>query len=281
MANRTDPHRPGSIVPADYDFVMWYALSSSYMGFPMPPLNIDLWLKLSHEPGFKRAEHGGLGKCSVCGSHFNEGEVWKHRPTGEHIHVGHICAEKYELMADWSEAELALGNRKKAAAVEVEKAQRAEARGKFLAKHPALLAEALDKGEHAIIADIRERFMRWADMSDKQVALVMKLYGEQLNPPAAEVHVPAPVSDKRVTFTGTIVGAKLVEGNFGTQCKVTVKVQEAGGTWLAYGTCPAAIVPMGDLADLKGKQATITAKLAPGRDPHFVFMNRPSGKLVA
>lgn len=282
-STRTDPHRPGAIVPADYRPVTWYLLAGGG-AFPMPPINLESVIRLQ-ESGAKFAAHGGIGKCSVCGAIFNEGQVWRHEPTGEHIHVGFQCAMKYGMMADWSEAELARDRREAAKAVEIEKAAKARKRDAFLAKHPGL-AEALQV-EHRIIADIRERFIRWCEMSDKQVALVMKLADEVRNPTPKpeEKHIPAPTG--RVTFVGTVVSTKVSDGAFGEQYKMVVKVTTEAGSWLAWMTVPAALldsVPAGEqgrLQALRGRKVQVTAALSPGRDAHFAFGKRPLGLLAA
>jgi hypothetical protein len=152
-----------------------------------------------------------------------------------------------------------------------------ELRTAFLAKHPGL-AEAFET-DHEIIRDIKARFVQWCELSAAQVALVFKLAKEASEPKPVEVNVPAPVSDKRVTFVGTVVSVKLHEGQYGETLKATVKVQTPEGVWLAWGTLPAGCFTGNGSA--KGCTVEITAKLVAGRDPHFVFMKRPHGQVIA
>ncbi len=135
--NRSDPHRPGAIVPADYEYVFSYNLATSEGGWPIPSLGINCELDRryirknddgtetvvngSHDAdglccvvgmrgrGHKFFDGSGAGKCSVCGTCYIYGDVWRHVPTGEHIHLGHTCAAKYSMLADRSEWELANG----------------------------------------------------------------------------------------------------------------------------------------------------------------------------
>ena len=97
---RTDLHRPGAIVPAHYVYVLSYSLPTFENGWPIPAINVDLILKLKQEPNAIFAKTGGVGKCSVCGAHFIYGDLWRHTFSGEYIHLGHDCADKYSLLKE-------------------------------------------------------------------------------------------------------------------------------------------------------------------------------------
>jgi hypothetical protein len=304
-SRRTDVHRPGAIVPANYEQVTTYSLATMEAGWPVPSIGItcELDRRVVDADGkiVRNGEHdahgecctvaihakahaagvrvfGCPGKCGVCGAAFIYGSVWKHIPTGEYVHLGHDCADKYELLVDASAWELANGRVRAAAARECAKARNAEERAAFLAKHEGL-AEALQV-EHHIIADIAARFQSAHTLSEKQVALVLKLAHEVKNPKPAETHVPAPTG--KTTFTGEIVSVKTVESQYGLATKVTVKVTTDAGVWLAWGTCPAKLFfdEEGRAIELRGRKAEFTATLEAGREPHFVFMKRPRAKLV-
>jgi hypothetical protein len=271
---RIDPHRPGAIVPADYEYVCSYVFGAD----GMPPIGMQEVAKAreKHEI-FKHPSWGfGLGKCSVCGAHFNYGDLWLHVGTDELITLGHDCADKYEMMADRSAYELAVGNAKAARAVAIEKAMHAEAIKAFCDKWPGLEAALLC--EHNIVKDIGARLQKWGSISDKQVALVLKLADEAANPKPAEAHVPAP--EGKVTFQGVCVSLKSKETEWGTQMKITVKVTTPEGSWLAWGTCPASILDERAGADLRGSVVEITATLKRGADAHFALMSRPKGRVI-
>lgn len=283
MVTRNDPHRPGAIIPSDYEYVLWYALS----GGEWLPSSININCEMptlagvsgKHNPaggcciialrasGVKFADHGGTGGCTVCGTGYTYGEIWKHRPTSEYIHIGHICAEKYGLLVDRSAIELERERRSKAKASYLLAEQNRARKVAFLARFPGL-EEAL-KAEHSIIRDIAAKMNRY-ELSEKQVALVFKLADEVKNPAPPEKHVSAP--EGRVTVRGKIVSVKSVEGPYGTSIKMVVKVETPEGSWLVWTTAPSAILG----TEIKGHEVEFTATLTRGRDEFFAFGKRPT-----
>lgn len=297
---RNDLHRVGAIVPAHYRYVMSYALSSGdrqsvNLDCEAPaydPVTLETRKPGKHGAGpcclmnikrnlaTKWADHGTTGRCTVCGAQFVYGDVWMHEPTGEHIHIGHECAEKYQLLTDRSEFELLVGRAKDAAARVVQAKKNAEERAAFLAEHPGLVDALTFK--HRIIEDIAEKFKTYRRLSDAQIALVYKIIEEEKNPKPAEVHVPAPSG--RQTFRATIVSIK-EHGDrysrFGASWKMTVKVATGEGVWLGWGTVPTMHGPDGAfLFPVKGDELEVTATLEAGREAHFAFMKRPKAKIV-
>lgn len=118
--------------------------------------------------------------------------------------------------------------------VKVSRQSRANAaRLAFLDAHPGL--EAALACQHRIVQDIAERFAKWGSISDKQVALVLKLAAEA-NAPKPEV-APEIVADAptgRVTFRGTVVCQKVYDSDFGPGCtKILVRVEAPNGVWKA------------------------------------------------
>lgn len=305
---RTDAHRPSAIVPADYDYVLSFSLATTDDGWPVPAININCETRISaiahnadgsvtvtqrqHRAdgrccviGIK--QHGGVfatdagpGRCSVCGTHYVYGDVWFHRPTQEYICLGHDCADKYSLLADRSEWEMENLRTRDGLAKELARKQNDEERAAFLAKHPGL-SEALEC-QHNIVRDIAQKFITYRALSEKQIALVFKLANEAATPKPAEQHVAAPTG--KTTFRGTVVSAKSQESQYGTSIKITVKVSTPEGTWLAWGTAPSAILNSFEGYDyaavLRGCEVEITATLEAGKEPHFVFMKRPRGKVT-
>lgn len=312
-APRTDSHRKGAIVPADYKHVISYARASMYGGMPIPSDAINCAMDLAvitrdaagntvavtpgQHDGSGRccvhelrrtqrfSEFGGLGKCSVCGAQFVYGDVWQHTPSGEMIHVGHDCAAKYDLLVDRSAYELALDRRRDATAVELTRVRNEAMRAEFLAAHPGL-AEALAL-DHYILADMAKRFVQYRALSDKQVALAFKIADEIKNPKPAEAHVAAPVSDQRITVRGTVVGLKVQETQYGSTLRMTVKVATPEGSWLAWGTCPNAIAVQQTAEGLRlpisrGDEVEFSAMLRAGNEDYFSFFSRPTkARLIA
>lgn len=312
MTKRNDIHRPGAIIPADYEYVLSYNGATTDGGWPVPSFRINCQLdrRLVDPKSFatiKEGEHdadgmccivgmrniaqvrfvatGGTNQCSVCSTFFVYGDVWRHVPTGEYIHIGHNCADKYELLVDRSAYELAEGRHRAASARQIVAERNGQERREFLDANPGL-EDAL-KTEHSIVQDIAYRFQERRELSPKQVALVMKLAHEAKNPKAAEKHVKAP--EGKQTFRGRIVSVKTQEGfRGGVDFKMLVKVTTPEGVWLAWGTAPRALLDetvnhKGALrgAEALGTEVEITATLKPGREPHFAIMQRPRGKVVA
>lgn len=302
MAKRTDPHRPGAIIPADYEYALSFNLATTDGGWPIPSFGINCELDRRHEVdgkivngkhdpdgrcctiglravgGHRHALGGGPGRCTVCGAHYIYGDAWIHVPTGEIVFLGHDCAAKYSMLADRSAHELALGRLRQAAAVQLLKAQKAEARADFLAAHPGL-AEALE-GDNAFLRDLKAKFTEYTELSDKQVAAALRVFAESKAPREEEKKVPAPTG--KTTFRGLVVSSKAHDTDYGTTIRVTVKVTTPDGVWLAWGTCPAAILDEClSRGGVKGAEVEITTTLEAGREPHFVFMKRPRGKFIA
>lgn len=268
---RTDVHRPGAIIPANYEDWRYYSLPSMRDGYPMPAMHVDCAAPRAtfdakgqitgyvtpvcpdsgrccvesverHARRDGRPIFGSRGKCGVCGACFIHGTMFRHNLDGAMVHMGHDCADKYAMMFDLSAFEMERGRMEKAAAVQITRAKKERERADFLAKHPGL-EDAL-KVEHRIIADIAARFVEFCTLSDKQVALVFKLADEVGNPRPAkpeEKHIPAPTG--RQDFIGEIVSFKLGEDyGFGAQWKCTIKVTTEAGTWLAWGSLSASLL---------------------------------------
>lgn len=271
-AQRTDAHRPGIIVPANYEYQICYSLPR---GAFVPAINVDCtmpvpsawnehgtpisWItptcpdngrccvRSAHRAAGRRGVEifGHAGKCGVCGACYSYGVVFLHEPTGALVHMGHDCADKYEAMYDLSAWELRNKRAEKAAAVQIERTRRTEARAAFLGSH-AGLAEDLELGDdrgtggRAILADMARRFTQFCSLSEKQVAFARRLADEIRNPPPPkpeELRAVAPTG-KGVEFEGDVVSAKIHEGEWGSAWKVTLKVETESGSWLAYGTVP-------------------------------------------
>lgn len=300
--NRTDPHRAGAIVPENYDYVLSYNCGSVQDGAPLPSfgVNCELDRKTEHAIGqhnpdgrccviglmhvarVRFSDHGHTGKCTICGAVYVHGDIWMHRPTGEHIHVGHTCSDKYSMLADRGDFDAALAShRQRTAAARLAVENRAE-RDAFLAEH-AGLAEALET-DHEIVKDIAARFRQYRSLTEKQIALVMKLAAESANPLPVERNIPAPTG--KTTVRGRVVSVKSQETAYGMTMRMTVKVTTDDGTWLCWGTCPESILAVGrdhigDAARdastwLRGRDVEFTATLKPGRDAHFAIFSRPT-----
>ena len=317
QTKRNDLHRVGAIIPTDYTYVLTYNKQTMVDGDTVPAFGINCQLdrrSYGGPPAYELlsagehdadgrccvvglmniarvlfAEHGGTGKCTICGAAFVYGDVWRHNPTGEHIHVGHTCAEKYNMLAERGSFDARRESFVRRTAAHRLAEKNREERALFLIQHPGL-AEALLVA-HPIVKDIHDRFIQYRALSDKQIALVRRI-ADQVNNPVPKVeekNVPAPIG--RTTVIGKIVSLKLHDGDFGPSMKMTVKVTTDAGTWLAWGTCPESILEEGRkfiaaacvyateataAIALRGAEVQFDAALKPGREAHFALLSRPT-----
>ena len=266
---RTDCHRPGAIVPADYTYMLSYLMPGSE---PFDSYGIQEARALCESIQWGRNDRkmfGHMGKCGVCGAHYREGQVWLHIPTNDLLHIGHDCADKYELLANDPDFNTALEmiKIKRKAMIQAEHNRRI--RQAFFDANPGI-EEAL-QGEHYILADLSSSLNRWHSLTDAQVKLAFKIAAdlkEKASQPK-EVNVPAPTGKQVVK--GVVVSKKRHESMYGESLKMTVKVFTAPYTcWLCWGTVPSSLeCKIGDTVEFK-------ATLEAGRDPHFVFFKRPT-----
>lgn len=209
----------------------------------------------------------------MCGAYFRNGDVWQHVTTGEMIHLGHDCAEKYGLEADraaWERWHKAEAEKRSIARIEQ---KRAAARDAYLAERPELAAAL--QVDHPILRDMAAKLHRYGSLSEKQIAFAVKLAGEaqtKKQAQAEERHVPAPQG--RVTFRGRVVSIKTYESDWGPSTKLIVKMETADGCWLAMVSEPR------DLYALRGDVVEMTATLKTGREAHFALGSRPTGAWV-
>ena len=263
MKNRTDIHRPSEIIPANYEYIFSYNGSTTCDGWPVPSFGINCEIDGRHkdkdgnivngkhtEDGIccivglrtiakvKFADNGTTCQCSVCSTHFVYGDVWKHEPTGEYLHLGHNCASKYNLLADRSAWELKHSRLKQATAVEAEKARRKEEREKFLLNNPGLEKDL--QTDHHIVKSIYENFKtsKYCSLTEKQIALVKKLADEVNNPAPKEPTPTIPAPEGRVEVQGTVLNLKAVDSSFGVVTKALIKLNNTFDGAKVYVTVP-------------------------------------------
>jgi hypothetical protein len=273
---RTDPHRPGSIIPADYTFELsfWYGTAECPEGYGLE----DLACVVDQYPRFRDVD----GRCDVCGARFAYGGAFVHRPTGQTILVGGDCAAKYSMLIDFARFDAVKEMGKRATAAALTRRRNQQRREIFLGSNPGL-REALACG-HRITNDLADKLTQYHSLSSAQIALAFKLHAETFAPVrAAEVNIPAPIG--RTAIRGTVVSIKEHRTDFGDTWKMTVKVVTDAGTWLCWSTVPATIMDANrtagrDAYGLKGCEVEFTATLQPGREKHFAFAKRPTGGAI-
>lgn len=278
--SRTDPHSLGNFQPADYAYVFSYSLATTEDGWPVPSFNIDAIVAL-RRGGAVFASHGGTGQCTICGARFVYGDVWKHEPSGVFIHVGHTCADKYDLAADRAEFARLRGAAINRALRAERRRQMAVAARAFVRATPGL-AVAL-RCSHGITRDLVSKLMEYGSLSPAQVALAFKLAREEreraeraANEPVW-VAMPEALLGGRVRVRGLVLMTKWKETNFGGALKMLLQVEAEGGAFKLWGTVPAAL----DSDELRGSVVEFDAKLERSRDDAaFGFFSRPTKAAV-
>ena len=244
-------------------------------------------------------------KCDCCGHTLADSCVVEHVPTGEFYEIGRDCfanveclqqgAQWLSLTSDRAVARVAAGKKaakeRKAGDVREAKffAERADLAPAFeFAKNPPVAQGHPSYGKIvygvATLNDMRQRIRRSGVLSDKQLALVEKLYSEALakldqdreraEQVAAAVASGLRAPEGRVAVDGTVVSAKWVDSDFGGAYKCLV---DFGNGTRAYGTLPSS----SDNVE-RGSKVSFTATFeVSAKDPLFAFYKRPTKWVVA
>lgn len=255
---RTDPHSPSNIRPDEYEFVMAYSMASTYDGHRIPPWNLERLIELRRS-GAKFADiHPGSINCDVCGAWYMHGEVWMHGPTGEHVTLGHTCAEKYRFASSLLDAE-----RRRYKMFQKDCVQRILRRTKRLRlirefkvqlKADPELVRALRRcREDKILKDLLCNGLRFGSLSDRQISFAKDL-ARRLDERFREEEFLGVPSPGRHEVGGTILATKTYSNDFGTAYKMLVAVEDSrGDKWKAWGTIPRAVLDQASdyLSDLR------------------------------
>jgi hypothetical protein len=274
---RTDAHSPTNFVAGDYEFH-----DCLYQG----PVTLDNFTEMDYWRALKARVREDVEKqdfkgnwykhhtCDHCGTHFSYGAVYIHLKTGEFVVVGHQCADETFSPSFKRANELArmkaivkhgLARNKRQAAVVL-----------FCEKNPGLAAALELADKHHILQDLKFKLGQYSDLSEKQVALALKI-AVQVNETdarraaeALEPKVPVVVGKRDVA--GTILATKVQEGDYGTTYKMLVKLDSGEKVW---GSIPSDIIGNDGIQVLRGKEVSFTATFEVGDDPCFGFFKRP------
>ena len=98
------------------------------------------------------------------------------------------------------------------------------------AKHEGLEAALLDGEYNGLVRDIRDRLLKWGNISDKQVELVMRIAAQRRE--FVQVAQPVPVGK----FEGEleIVSAKVYYDNYAERYNQAVVLQSGEGGWRVW-----------------------------------------------
>lgn len=187
-----DIHSPANLDPAQYDFIEMFDFG--------PDARWDRWEQESYAEVEDSPYQGNWktkGSCDHCGVHFTYGAAFRHRPTGECIMVGHICASE----------RLSLPNRAAMRRKQLESRNQGQRHvRRFLEEHPDLtvfesVAEATRT--HHILGDMATKLRKYGSLSEKQVAFARRLVAEASGEVQEQPDEPAP-SDAQLKFATTL-----------------------------------------------------------------------------
>lgn len=273
---RNDCHRPSQIIPDDYTYLISYSCGSW-------AINVNVAREIqANQLQQGRSMFGHIGKCGVCGAGYFHGDLWLHKPTGDLLHVGHECADKYSLCADRQEYA-----RQRAAIVEQrERRKRRVANARafqgLLRTNDELRAAFIRVARsNDIVRDIARRCaFDFGAPTARQEELVLRI-AQRAKERAEEPELPARripaklLVDKRVVVRGRIVGTKMQDSPYGEQLKMLVVVPVDDGACKLWGTVPASLLVTN--TQLRGQTVEFTAKVEVSKnDPTFGFVARPS-----
>ena len=262
-------HKPSEAEYGDYDYICSFYQGScgeefaDYLAELFSQDEYSLEQAQAKWPSYQ-GNFSKKNSCDHCGARFKWGAVYLHTLSNELVHVGHTCASN-----SFNYPSRAAKLKAVAQKMLAELNKLAKAKAELFAKYPGL-QEAFQI-DHYIINDIRGRFERWLSISEKQVALVLKISAESKAPKAEPVGEPCPTV-KREMVSGTIVSIKVKNTAYGEQVKMLV--QDARG-FRVWGSMPAKFVD--DPTVVKGSEIEFCADLErSNKDDHFGFFGRPT-----
>lgn len=232
------------------------------------------------------------GTCDHCGARFDWGAVYQHKPTGKHIVVGNVCADK--TLDVPSRHELEVRRIKSRLAANREAARYAAAARTQADALGFAWLYSTGKHDNKTLNDIAHKGLKFGGLTERQIELVKRLHdgtpaewevkkAERQAQRAAEEAAaqPVPSTDARVTVRGTILSTKTQDGYaFGTTVLKMLVKTEAG--YKLWGTVPEVLAAefggSSEAGDkLRGKTIEFSAKIQRSpEDEKFGFFRRPS-----
>jgi hypothetical protein len=131
-------------------------------------------------------------------------------------------------------------------------------------------------GGMAIVRDISNKLTEYSSLSDKQVALCLKLYGQATTQTQQRQQDAALLDDApagKLEVIGTILSTKVVSGEWGETFKMLL-LCESPKNFKLWVTVPSAI---NTDAAVRGAKVKLTCTVEPSRDDaKFAYGSRPS-----
>lgn len=322
MKTRSDKFRPSVINPAEFKFIGHHyigGMSDETWEALCDEINEGAEALAAHQaahPGFTVAGHKWPGQCDCCGARYKFGATFHTETTNTYISIGSICAGKMNM-----------GNpaamktfREQVNTWKLHQERVAKARAylttvglvamlDIFLTPPAKTQDVLEYGlmqniyasrereyEERTLVDMCGKVIGWGnELSEKQQAFARKLLQKIADRPRIEAEraakdanrQPIPAFIKRATIEGTVISAKVVEGDYGTSIKIVV--EHADG-WKVWGTaCTELTEAISEFSDkswlpeseraelLKGKRVRFDAAITVSdNDSKFGFFKRPT-----
>lgn len=241
MANVPTVHNPTNFDPAKYEVVDYLDNKQPvYYGQTMDVFEAEIadW-KAEMVRIFGRDYVKKIHRCVHC---HNARVRWitavNYLPTGEMVVFGCDCTERlgFSSKLAWKLAVL-----KSKAEAGHAKMKIWKARVAFLEANPAI-ATAIEQAKNEVhakntfVQDVLSKLNQYGSLSERQVAAVIKSLARDLQMAATkaveavEVKGDAPVG--RQTVTGVVLSVKQVEGYYGWQTKMLVKLTGNSRVWV-------------------------------------------------
>ncbi len=320
---RTDIHRPAELNREDYELAgYFYQGSSEALARSYGPTERELYAKLRElgNPAAYDGNHAAKGTCDHCGAHFAHGAVFFHRPTGETITVGWVCADDniglpddaarmrrlLEREARWD------AQRRESQAMWIASDDRAEACIEYLDRKSREMSEYGDAMQAyneqggtgrmpqapygfrgGFLGSMIHSLARYGSLTPRQTEAVFggiareARWAEKQANREPETEPTTPLETGRREIEGEIVSAKFQMSDYGETMKMLVKQDDGNKVW---GTVPGSVYeaslrmdrPGDDLRGrLVGLRVSFTAAVTRSNDDeHFGFFKRPTAARV-
>jgi hypothetical protein len=305
---RTDIHRPGVIVPADYEYVCLEYIRIDTLG-DCEIIKQERAIKDAHfaRTGGRYAQHEHGGNCMVCGAAAVYTVLFYHAKTNAYIRTGQDCAQKMEMAFDEGRydafrksiknvLEAKAGKRKAQALLESKGLGDCwwlyDAEYSALPVNPKTIVlphEETDLNgqkymttghpgspytEEITVRDIVGKLVKYGSITERTenyLHVLLKQISQRSVREAkfaAEREAAAPCPTGRVTVSGTILKIAEHDGYYGTSLKMTVKAEEGYIVWLT--------LPSAAHSCKRGDAIKFVATITPSdNDPKFGFGKRP------
>jgi len=276
MAKTPTVHNPTHFEPAHYEVLDYLDNERpEYFGQDVETWRQEIaWWEADMARTFGPLWQGKIHHCVHCG---NGNVRWitavQHQPSGEVVVFGADCTERlgFTNRQAWKLAQL-----KSKAEAGHGRMKVWKARERFLEANPALVAVIAQAKTPAhagntFVADVLAKLDRYGNLSDAQVAAVVKSLARDLETAARKaaeaLEVKGEAPEGRQTVTGVVLTTKGQESDFGFVLKMLLKLANNSKVWLT--------VPAG--ADVKrGDVVTVKATFEVSRDDKsFAFGKRP------